>query len=53
MKFSDIDRNIRNGIIVFTVSGILIVLFSVCFMLLIVAQFYGMGYGKRKNDALL
>lgn len=29
MKFSDIDRNIRNGIIVFTVSGILIVLFSV------------------------
>ncbi len=29
MKFSDIDRNIRNGIVVFTVSGILIVLFSV------------------------
>ena len=29
MKFSDIDRNIRNGITVFTISGILIVLFSV------------------------
>lgn len=29
MKFSDIDRNIRNGIVVFTISGILIVLFSV------------------------
>lgn len=31
MKFSDIDHNIRNGIVIFTVSGILIVLFFLVF----------------------